>query len=57
MKRRLLAIVASVAVASCAERTSPTSASGVAWVKDYEQGLAQAKSSNKPVYLDFGADW
>ncbi len=32
-------------------------AHAVEWVKDYEQGLAQARDEKRPVILDFYADW
>ena len=37
--------------------TTKESAGKIAWVTDFDKALAQAKQENKPVLVDFYADW
>ena len=38
--------------------TAPAGAApAIAWINNYEQGMAKAKAEGKPVLIDFGAEW
>ncbi|HUB07910.1 MAG TPA: thioredoxin family protein, partial [Myxococcales bacterium] len=47
------------AQAACVNPNDPAckEASAVAWVRDLDKGIALAKSSQKPAFIDFYADW
>jgi thiol:disulfide interchange protein DsbD len=42
---------------SSASAGTTQSAPGIPWLNDHDQALAQAKASNKPLLIDFTADW
>ncbi len=45
--------------AECLDPKDPAchATQGVAWVRDVDRGLAQAKAEHKPAFIDFYADW
>lgn len=52
----LLAIFAAVCSGIAAydvENNEVAAASGVSWIKNYDQGMRKAKSTGKPVFLYF----
>lgn len=64
MKRLLLrtCLLASAAfLAACdGSQSSPSaagSAAGGKWLGDFEEAVKAAKAANKPILMDFGADW
>jgi len=55
MKRALALLSVTVLVlVSC---TRSGSSGAIAWKSDYAAALAEAKAQNKPVFMDFYADW
>ncbi|MGQ9561265.1 MAG: thioredoxin family protein [Candidatus Oleimicrobiaceae bacterium] len=57
---RIAAAVAWVAIAlgaySCASKEKPVGG-GIPWLGDLTQGLAEAKTHDKPLMVSFGATW
>jgi thiol:disulfide interchange protein len=56
MRTAALAVVAGLAIATTALAGGDWNDSGIAW-KSYDEGLAEAKASNKPIMLVFYTDW
>ena len=58
--RCIIAAVLAAALVSCGGPTAPAPTGGGAgptWLHSIDEGLAQAKSSGKPVLVDFSAPW
>jgi thiol:disulfide interchange protein len=53
----LLAVTAILLLALAPACTTESVDSTVNWVYSYDQALSQAQSENKPVMIDFWADW
>jgi thioredoxin 1 len=54
----VLLLVAGVAISSLtASKTESNSSDSLQWSTDLDQALAEAKSTNKTVFVDFYADW
>lgn len=50
--RRSLALVCTLTVAAV-----PAAHADIAWTRNYSTGISQAKRANKPIVIDFYADW
>jgi thiol:disulfide interchange protein len=55
MNRKI--IIALIIVAAASVAPAATAAEIIPWTSDMDAGLARAKSENKPVMIDFVADW
>jgi thiol:disulfide interchange protein len=58
--RVLAGLAALVLVAACENGGSapaPSGAHAAGWLPDLEAGMKEAKASNRPILVDFGADW
>lgn len=54
-KQWWLQLIASIIVLACCEIIG--FGDSIAWIRNYEAGLKEARKTNKPVLLDFWAEW